>query len=46
LLKDLGYQEIRVTRRFDSFSGTSKAHIAQKFGVVGVNVFARAPSAH
>jgi hypothetical protein len=29
--------------RFDPFRGTSKEALARKFGVVGVNVFARKP---
>jgi len=43
VLEDLGFEDVAVTRRFDTFNGTSKAHIARKFGVVGVNLFARAP---
>jgi peroxiredoxin Q/BCP len=40
----LGFEDVAVTRRFDSFDGTSKVHIARKFGVIGVNVIARAPA--
>jgi peroxiredoxin len=43
VLQDLGFEDVAVTRHFDTFNGTSKAHIARKFGVVGVNLFARAP---
>jgi hypothetical protein len=32
---------VKVTHRYDSFKGTSKERIARKFGVTGVNVFAR-----
>ena len=32
---------MRITERFDSFRGTSKENVARKFGVHGVNVFAR-----
>jgi hypothetical protein len=35
--------DVRLTRRFDCFRGTSKEKIARKFGVQGVNVFARMP---
>ena len=32
---------MRITERFDCFRGTSKETVARKFGVHGVNVFAR-----
>ena len=32
---------MRITERFDCFRGTSKENVARKFGVHGVNVFAR-----
>jgi hypothetical protein len=32
---------VRVTERFDTFRGTSKERTAQKYGVMGVNVYAR-----
>jgi mercuric ion transport protein len=32
---------VRITNRYDSFRGTSKERTAKKFGVTGVNVFAR-----
>ncbi len=36
-----GFAEVALRERFDPFLGTSKEKIARKFGVVGVNVFAR-----
>ena len=41
----VGLEEVRITRRFNPFSGTNKEHIALKFGVVGVNLSARMPVA-
>ncbi|MBI3072586.1 MAG: hypothetical protein HYY84_10770 [Deltaproteobacteria bacterium] len=41
-LTTAGFSEIRVTARFDTFRGTSKEKTARKFGVEGINVFARA----
>jgi hypothetical protein len=32
---------VRISERFDCFRGTSKQNVARKFGVHGVNVFAR-----
>jgi hypothetical protein len=32
-----------VKERFDCFRGTSKERVAKKYGVVGVNVYARKP---
>ena len=34
---------IVVKERFDCFRGTSKERVANKYGVVGVNVYARKP---
>jgi hypothetical protein len=31
---------VRVTRRFDSFAGTTKEATARKYGVMGVNLAA------
>jgi SAM-dependent methyltransferase len=41
LLESVGFAEVRITERFNCFRGTSKEHVARKFGVHGVNVFAR-----
>jgi SAM-dependent methyltransferase len=35
---------VTITERFDCFRGTSKEDVARKFGVHGVNVFARKPA--
>ena len=43
VLGQVGFRGVEVRDRFDSFGGTSKERIARKFGVVGVNVFARKP---
>ncbi len=37
----VGFSEMKITDRFDCFRGTSKENVARKFGVHGVNVFAR-----
>ena len=43
LLGHLGFDEVDVKERFDCFRGTSKEGVARKYGVVGVNVYARKP---
>jgi hypothetical protein len=35
--------QVAVRERFDCFRGTSKERTARKYGVVGVNVYARKP---
>jgi hypothetical protein len=40
VLGRLGFTNVRVVERFDSFRGTSKERTAQKYGVMGVNVYA------
>jgi hypothetical protein len=37
----VGLGEARITHYFDCFRGTSKENIARKYGVQGVNAFAR-----
>jgi hypothetical protein len=32
---------VRVVERFDCFQGTTKERTARKYGVLGVNVYAR-----
>jgi len=39
----MGLKEVQITARFDSFRATSKERTAIKYGVHGVNVFARKP---
>jgi len=41
VIQMVGLEEARVTEHFDCFRGTSKESVARKFGVQGVNVFAR-----
>jgi hypothetical protein len=43
VLRQVGFSGVEVRERFDTFRGTSKERIARKYGVVGVNVFARKP---
>jgi hypothetical protein len=43
LLGHLGFADVIVKERFDCFRGTSKERVAMKYGVVGVNVYARKP---
>jgi hypothetical protein len=42
-LGQVGFVEVALRERFDPFRGTSKENTARKFGVAGVNVFARKP---
>jgi hypothetical protein len=44
LLGQVGFCEVLLKERFDCFRGTSKEGIAKKYGVVGVNVYARKPN--
>jgi len=41
VLEQVGFVDIKICQYFDAFRETSKEHIAKKFGVKGVNVFAR-----
>ena len=41
MLGQAGFRGVEVRERFDTFRGTSKERIARKYGVTGVNVFAR-----
>ena len=43
ILTKIGFRDVEVRERFDTFRGTTKESVAHKFGVVGVNVFARKP---
>ena len=42
-LAGIGLEDVRITARFDGFRDTSKERTARKYGVHGVNVFARSP---
>jgi hypothetical protein len=42
-LAQIGLEDVRITGRFDCFRATSKEKTARKYGVHGVNVFARKP---
>jgi len=42
-LTELGFEDVRVTARFDCFRGTTKENTARRYGVHGANVFARKP---
>jgi len=41
LWQHFGFEDVRITDRFDCFAGTSKEDVAREFGVHGINVFAR-----
>jgi hypothetical protein len=43
VLRRVGFVDVALPERFDPFRGTSKENVARKFGVAGVNVFARKP---
>lgn len=43
MLGQVGFADVALHERFDSFRNTNKERIARKYGVVGVNVFARKP---
>ena len=43
VLGRVGFSDVAVKEKFDTFRGSSKERIARKYGVVGVNVFARKP---
>jgi hypothetical protein len=43
VLGRVGFVDVELRERFDAFRGTSKEEIARKFGVMGVNVFAKKP---
>jgi hypothetical protein len=36
-----GFNDVRITHRFDCFIGTTKERTARRYGVIGVNVSAR-----
>jgi hypothetical protein len=40
-LNRIGFRDVAVRERFDPIRGTTKENVARKFGVIGVNVFAR-----
>jgi len=44
VLARVGFSSVRVTDRYDCFRATAKESVARKFGVIGVNVYARKPS--
>lgn len=41
MLLQAGFLDVALRERFDAFRGTSKERIARKYGVTGINVFAR-----
>ena len=38
-----GFVDVTVVARHDTFRGTSKEHIARKYGVEGISLLARKP---
>jgi hypothetical protein len=45
VLQRVGFDRVAITERFDCFHGTSKEGIARKYGVLGVNTYARKSAA-
>lgn len=43
LLGQIGFRSVSIRERFDCFRGSSKEHVARKYGVSGVNVHALKP---
>ncbi len=41
VLTAAGFRDVRITERFDCFRGTSKERTARKYGVLGMNVYAK-----
>ena len=41
MLGQVGFRDVAVGEKFDTFRGTSKERIARKYGVTGINIFAR-----
>ena len=44
LLAAIGFEEVAIREQFDCFRGTTKERTARKYGVKGVNVYARKPA--
>lgn len=44
ILRGIGFQDVELRERFDPFRATTKEAVARKFGVIGVNVYARKPN--
>ena len=43
MLKTTGFDPVEVREQFDCFRGSSKERTARKYGVMGMNVYARKP---
>lgn len=43
MLSGAGFEAVEIRERFDSFRGSTKERVARKYGVCGVNVYARKP---
>lgn len=43
MLTEAGFELAAIRERFDCFRGTTKERTARKYGVAGVNVYARKP---
>ena len=43
MLAGVGFEAVELRERFDCFRGTTKEGVARKYGVTGVNVYARKP---
>jgi hypothetical protein len=42
-LSAAGFEQVAIRERFECFRGTTKERTARKYGVIGVNVYARKP---
>jgi len=42
-LTTAGFVDVAIKTRFDCFRGTSKENTARKYGVLGMNIYARRP---
>jgi hypothetical protein len=43
VLGRVGFRDVALRERFDPFRDTTKENTARKYGVLGVNVFAKKP---
>jgi len=42
-LAQIGFEDVSISQRFDCFRATSKEKTARRYGVHGVNLYARKP---
>ena len=39
----MGFEQVTIRERFDCFRGAAKERTARRYGVIGVNAYARKP---